>query len=96
MDEDPSNKEFVLSLLKGYGADEAEAMKIDETRPTDDWRSKYLAWINRWEQPSDRTEVGRIARKAKSFTMISGELYKHSASGILQWCIPIPEGRKLI
>jgi ribonuclease HI len=31
MDEDPSNEAFVLSLLKGYGADEAEAM---ETEPT--------------------------------------------------------------
>jgi hypothetical protein len=29
MDEDPSNKAFVLSLLEGYGADEAEAMHIE-------------------------------------------------------------------
>jgi hypothetical protein len=27
MDEDPSNEAFVLSLLEGYGADEAEAME---------------------------------------------------------------------
>jgi hypothetical protein len=26
MDDDPSNKAFVLSLLEGYGADEAEPM----------------------------------------------------------------------
>jgi hypothetical protein len=29
MDEDPSNKAFVLSLLEGYGADEAEAMDTE-------------------------------------------------------------------
>jgi hypothetical protein len=29
MDEDPSNEAFVLSLLKGYGADEVEAMEIE-------------------------------------------------------------------
>jgi ribonuclease HI len=29
MDEDPSNETFVLSLLEGYGADEAEAMETE-------------------------------------------------------------------
>jgi hypothetical protein len=29
MDEDPSNEAFVLSLLEGYGADEAEAMDAE-------------------------------------------------------------------
>jgi hypothetical protein len=90
MDRDPSNEEFVLSLLEGYGADKAEAMEINTTLPAEDWRSKYLAWIDRGEQPSDRTEARRIARKANSFTVISDELYKRAALGILQWCVPIP------
>jgi hypothetical protein len=29
MDEDPSNEAFVLSLLEGYDADEAEAMETE-------------------------------------------------------------------
>jgi ribonuclease HI len=29
MDEDPSNEAFMLSLLKGYGANEAEAMNVE-------------------------------------------------------------------
>jgi hypothetical protein len=29
MDQDPTNEEFVLSLLEGYGADEAEAMEAE-------------------------------------------------------------------
>jgi hypothetical protein len=29
MDEDPSNEAFVISLLEGYGADEAEAMDTE-------------------------------------------------------------------
>jgi transposase InsO family protein len=33
---------------------------------------------------------------AKSFTLIDGELYKRAASSVLQWCIPIPQGRELI
>jgi transposase InsO family protein len=38
----------------------------------------------------------RIAMMAKSFTLIDGELYKRAASGVLQRCIPIPQGRELL
>jgi transposase InsO family protein len=33
---------------------------------------------------------------AKSFTLVDGELYKCAASGILQRCIPIPQGPELL
>jgi hypothetical protein len=62
----------------------------------EDWRAKYLTWIDRGELPSDRSETRRIARKAKSFTIIDGELYKRAASGVLQLCILIHHGRELI
>jgi hypothetical protein len=38
MDEDPSNEAFVLSLLEGYGADEAEAMDTKPVPHAEDWR----------------------------------------------------------
>jgi ribonuclease HI len=90
MDEDPSNEVFVLSLLKGYGADEAEAMETKPPPHAEDWRAKYLTSIDRGELPSDQSEARRIAWKAKSFTIIDGELYKRAASGVLEWCIPHP------
>ena len=71
-------------------------MEIYEAPLSQDWRDQYLAWIDRGELPSDRTEARRIARRAKSFVVIDRELYKRSPSGILQRCIPIPEGRELI
>jgi hypothetical protein len=46
MDEDPSNKVFVLSLLEGYGADEFEAMGTDPVSRAEDWRDKFLTWID--------------------------------------------------
>ena len=46
--------------------------------------------------PSDRALARRVARRAKSFIVIDRELYKRSPSGILQRCIPIPEGKELI
>jgi hypothetical protein len=33
---------------------------------------------------------------AKSFTLVYGELYKRAASGVLQRCIPIPQGSELL
>jgi hypothetical protein len=62
----------------------------------EDWQAKYLAWMNRGELPPDRSEARRIARMDKSFTVIDGDLYKCAASGVLQRCIPIPQGRELI
>jgi hypothetical protein len=45
---------------------------------------------------SGSVEDRRIASMAKSFTVADSELYKRVASGVLQWCIPIPQGRELI
>jgi hypothetical protein len=96
MDEDPSNEEFVLSLLESYGADEAKAMEAKTAPRAEDWRAKYLAWIDRGELFPDRSAACRIARIAKSFTIIDIELYKRAVSGILQRCILIPHGRQII
>jgi ribonuclease HI len=53
MDEDPSNEAYVLALLEGYDADEAEAMETEPVPSTGDWRDKYIAWMDRGELPSD-------------------------------------------
>jgi hypothetical protein len=96
MDEDPSNEAYVLSLLEGYGSYEADVMDIEPTPVKADWRDKYIAWMARGELPSDRATARHIARMAKSFALVDGELYKRAASGILQRCVPIPEGRELL
>jgi hypothetical protein len=96
MDEDPSNEAYVLSLLEGYGASEAEAMDVEPAPIRADWRDKYIAWMDRGELPQDRSEARRIARMTKSFALVDGELYKRAASGILQRCVPIPEGCELL
>jgi transposase InsO family protein len=96
MDEDPLNEAFVLTLLEGYGADEVEAMDVEPAPSEVDWRDKYIAWMDRGELPSDRSEARRIARMAKSFILVDGELYKRATSGILHRCVPIPQGRELL
>jgi hypothetical protein len=52
--------------------------------------------MDRGEFRSDRSEARRIARMAKSFTLVDSELYKHATSGVPQRCVPIPQGRELL
>jgi hypothetical protein len=70
---------YVLSLLEGYGDDEAEAMDTELVGET----STSPGWIEKGSPP-DRSEARRIAKMAKSFTHIDGELYKRATSGVLQ------------
>jgi hypothetical protein len=96
MDGDPSNEAYVLSLLEGNDADEAEAMDIEPTPNEGDWRDKYIAWMDRGELPSDRSEARHISMMARSFALVDGELFKRAPSGVLQRCVPIPQGCELL
>jgi hypothetical protein len=71
-------------------------MDTEPVPHAEDWRDKYIAWMNRGELPTDRSRARCIARIAKSFTLVDDELYKCTASGVLQRCIPIPQGRELL
>ena len=71
-------------------------MEIDEAPTLQDWRAQYLDWMIRGVLPSNRAQARRLSMRAKSFILIDHELYKRSPSGVLQRCIPIPEGKELI
>ena len=77
-------------------ANEAEAMEVDEAPTSRDWRVQYLDWMIRGVLPSNHAQARRLARWAKSFVLIDNELHKRGPSGVLQRCIPIPEGKELI
>ena len=68
---------------------ELEEDPVTEPDPLDDWRTLYLDYLLHDTLPMDKTEARRLARHAKSFVLIEGELYKQSHTGILQLCIPI-------
>ena len=76
--------------------DEDEAMEINEAPTLQDWLTQYLDWMIRGILPSSRAQAQCLARRAKSFVLIDNELYKRSPLGVLQRCIPIPEGKELI
>ena len=63
-----------------------------------DWRVDLLAYLLHKVLLEDRNAARRIARRAKTFTVIDGELYMYSPSetGILMKCIPIAHGKELL
>jgi hypothetical protein len=83
-------------------APEGEALRVEEERngvpPNRDWQTPYLQYLHRGELPLDRAKARRLARCAKSFVLLDDgkELYHRSPSGILQRCISITEGQKLL
>ena len=75
---------------------ELEEDPATEPNPLDDWRTLYLDYPLRDTLPMDKTEPRRLARRAKSFVLVEGELYKRSHTGIMQFCIPIEQGRLML
>ena len=59
---------------------EPEVMEVNAEPPrTDqdaDWRVPFLDWLDRGELPDDKTEARRLARRAKTYALYNGELYR--------------------
>ena len=70
----------VLSDPKVMELEEDPATKPD---PPDDWRTPYLDYLLRDTLPTDKMEARRLARRAKSFVLVEGELYRRSHTEIL-------------
>jgi len=77
----------------------AEEMEVEQRpgRPFD-WRTPFLDCLIGGELPEDRSEARRVARWAKSYVIYgeNKELYRRSPTGILQHCVTLEEGRKLL
>ena len=63
---------------------------------TPDWTVPYIAYILRKELPEDEEEAPQIVRQSKAFTVIKGQLYRESATGVGQKCITPEEGRIIL
>ena len=75
---------------------ELEEDPATEPNPLDDFRTLYLDYLLREALPTNKMEARWLARRAKSFVLVEGELYKRSHTGVLQCCIPIEQGKRLL
>jgi ribonuclease HI len=63
---------------------------------TPDWTIPYIAYILRQELPEDEVEARQIVRRSKVFTIMDGQLYRESITGVAQRCISPKEGRLIL
>ena len=56
----------------------------------------YLDYLLHEVLSTDKIEARWLARYAKSFVVIEGQLYSRSHTGILHHCIPIKQGKQLL
>jgi hypothetical protein len=79
------------------GADpEIDEDPTAEPDPQANWRILYLDCLLCEILLTNKTKARHHARRAKSFTIVNGEIYKKSHTKILQRCIPTKHGRNLL
>ena len=79
---------------------ELKAMEVNAEPPEAnqgmDWRVPFLDCLIRGVLPADRTKARWLARRAKTYVLSNGELYRRSPSSVLQRCITTEAGQALL
>jgi hypothetical protein len=60
------------------------------------WITKIRTYLNDNILPNDMASADQIARLAKRYTLVEGDLYQRGANGILMRCITQEEGCDLL
>jgi hypothetical protein len=60
------------------------------------WVEPFSNYLITGDLPQDEVEARQLQRRAGAYTIINGELYKRSVSGIFQKCIEPEEGIELL
>jgi hypothetical protein len=84
----------VLGVTRGSmhpGAQDAEAQAGLDT-----WITEIRAYLKDNILPDDMVSTDRIARLAKRYTLVEGDLYRRGANGVLMRCITQEEGCDLL
>jgi ribonuclease HI len=69
-----------------------EVMMIDV-----DWSQPFIDYLSEQKVPSDKNSAEQLIRRAKSYVLVGGKLYKWGASsGVLMKCVPRQEGKDIL
>jgi ribonuclease HI/probable phosphoglycerate mutase len=60
------------------------------------WAEPYLQYLMNKKLPEDEVPKRQIERRAKAYTIIDGQLYKRSTSGVFMKCISQVDGIKIL
>jgi hypothetical protein len=77
-----------------------EVMEIDQTvftiRELPSWVRPIMNFMVNGQVPADEAEARRIQRRSKAYTIINNEVYKRSATGVLQRCVKSAEDQEML
>jgi transcription antitermination factor NusG len=77
-----------------------EMMEIDQAvstvREVPSWARPIMDFLVDGQAPVNETEAHRVTRRSKRYTIINKEIYKRSATGVLQRCVESAEGLEML
>ncbi|KAK1625910.1 hypothetical protein QYE76_000225 [Lolium multiflorum] len=65
-------------------------------REAPSWVKPIKEFLINGTLPVDENESRRIQRRSKAYTIINGEVYKRSVTGVLQRCVEPEEGKEML
>jgi hypothetical protein len=71
-------------------------MPIFVIREAPSWGKSIMEFLVKGGLPMEETKSRRIQRRSKAYTIINGELYKISVTGVLQRCVEPEEGKEML
>jgi hypothetical protein len=77
-----------------------KVMEIDQlvftVREVPSWARPIMDFMVDGQLPADEAEARRVMRRSKAYTIINKEIYKRSATGVLQRCVKSAEGQEML
>jgi hypothetical protein len=77
-----------------------EMREIDQevvtVRKVPSWARSIMEFLMDGQVPTDENEARRVMRRSKAYTIINKEIYKRSATGVLQRCVESAEGLEML
>ncbi|KAK1649285.1 hypothetical protein QYE76_067090 [Lolium multiflorum] len=71
-------------------------MPVFVVREAPSWVEPIKEFLINGTLPVDENESRRIQRRSKAYTIINGEVYKRSVTGVLQRCVEPEEGKEML
>jgi hypothetical protein len=72
------------------------AQDLEAQAGPDTWITEIRTFLKDNILPDDMTSADQIARLAKRYTLVEGDIYRRGANGVLMWCIIREEGCELL
>jgi ribonuclease HI len=105
MDVDKINPRTASANPGTSGSNPEEAMSVDYmevdmpvfvVREAPSWVKPIMEFLVNGGLPAGKVEARRIQRRANAYTIINGEMYKRSVTGVLQRCVEPEEGKEML